>query len=696
MRSGRRLGWALAASTLAISLAGCVSMQDSGPPGTLEASSSGTTQDAANIAPIPALPGPNLKQPDQLISAFLSVSASYSTYPDIVKAYLTPQEAKVWNPQWSATVFGSFQVSQLPQPKKQQTAGKQATVTVQGQVQSTFSGTGQYLSAAQTSTPSSCARDELSNACERFTLVQVDGQWRISSLPARLLLDENDFSRVYQPQDLYYLDPTHTVLVPDTVFVPLGTPAQQTLTTLVCTLLPAGGCSSGLAPGVEPAAANQTWLTSAGATQTGSPQGTKLLAPVTVQSGIATVNLGGAIAQPSAQKAIPLIMAQLTWTLIGSSSGSVTAVALEINGTPELSHTNSTYKQFLPYPASQRVFTYVDGGVARSVCGASPANFSGPGAPVFGSNGVPVLASCGGASASPSPSATSSTGQQRSAGKQPPGTASAQPVSMVAASPDGGYLAGVSPSNNSVSIWTLKTPSAPVLKWSQSGQTVNSISWDRQHDLWIVTRDSSTQKDSVFMLSAMTGKVTLATFASSGNVLSLSVAPDGVRAALIVQNGSGAQQVQLAGIERAVCPTGTGSACKPPGSVDVALSQGPQLGGPSVIDAISLSWYDQDNLAVLNQDGAASDLLEVPVSGRSPSGPYTVSLPAASGSDTSSSSGVYAESIAAGNLANVLVVAMSDGQLLYSQPQYSTGFNNEVWRELGPGSAPAYGVSGNP
>jgi hypothetical protein len=148
----RRLGWAFAAIALVVSLAGCVSMQDSGPPGTLQVSPSGTTQDAANIGPIPASPPQNLS-PANLVLAFLEVSASYSTYPAIVKSYLTQQEAKAWNPQWSATVFSALPtVTQLPVAKKQ-AAAKQVTVTVQGQVQATFASTSRSRKAARRQAP---------------------------------------------------------------------------------------------------------------------------------------------------------------------------------------------------------------------------------------------------------------------------------------------------------------------------------------------------------------------------------------------------------------------------------------------------------------------------------------------------------------------------------------------------------------
>ena len=613
----RRLGWAFAAIALVVSLAGCVSMQDSGPPGTLQVSPSGTTQDAANIGPIPASPPQNLS-PANLVLAFLEVSASYSTYPAIVKSYLTQQEAKAWNPQWSATVFSALPtVTQLPVAKKQ-AAAKQVTVTVQGQVQATFSGSGQYLSVAQGSTPtSSCTRDEPSYTCEQFTVTESGGQWRIAKLPRYLLLDDSDFSRVYQPQDLYFFGPTYKVLVPDTVFVPLGTPASALLTTLVSSLIPQSQGTSGSAV----AAASQPWL-SIGTTVTSFPIGTKQLAPVTVLGNTATVDLGGTIAQASQQE-IQQVMDQLAWTFLASPSSlyTISTVDLDINGTQVATSSQTT--TYAPYPPKVGVFTYVVDGVAQSRCGSTLANFTGPGVPVFAANGTPALATCGGVGATPSPTATASTGQQTSGKSSPSSTAPANPLAATAASSDGQYLAGVSAGRGSLSIWSLGTRGGPQQKWSPQGQTISSISWDLQDDLWIVTHSNSTLTSSIYMVSAATGKATPVIY-GSGNVVSLSVAPDGVRAALIVQNQSGSQQVDLAGIYRGTCQV----SCRRPNFVIPELIQGPVLGGPGITDAISLAWYNQDNLYVIDKTQSTSALWQVPVSGRpprpswAPPGPY--------------------------------------------------------------------------
>src|SRR5699024_11767378 len=48
-----------------------------------------------------------------------------------------------------------------------------------------------------------------------FSLVQVDGQWRIDELPDGITLDSAQFRALFNTQPLYFYDPTYTYAVPD-------------------------------------------------------------------------------------------------------------------------------------------------------------------------------------------------------------------------------------------------------------------------------------------------------------------------------------------------------------------------------------------------------------------------------------------------------------------------------------------------
>jgi hypothetical protein len=220
------------------------------------------------------------------------------------------------------------------------------------------------------------------------------------------------------------------------------------------------------------------------------------------------------------------------------------------------------------------------------------------------------------------------------------------------------YVAGVSPGRNQVSIWRVGASGGPVAKWSGTG--ITSISWDQQQDLWITT-----SSDGVWVLSSTNWHEPVAVQDPFGGPVSaLSIAPDGVRVAAIV-NG----QLELAAITR-------NTSVEEGGKFNEQFVIGtPVPLGPSVTDAAAVAWYDQDDLMVIAGLVSGRVVEEVPVNGQASSQVTTFPVPPP---------GVYAESIAANTSANVLVVGLSNGQL-----EYSAGFNG-TWRPLAAGGEPAY------
>lgn len=69
-----------------------------------------------------------------------------------------------------------------------------------------------------------------------FTLVKVSGEWRISSAPSGLLLTNDDFKRAYRPFDLYFAAYQSAGLVADQVRVPID-PSEGLAKSLVHRLL---------------------------------------------------------------------------------------------------------------------------------------------------------------------------------------------------------------------------------------------------------------------------------------------------------------------------------------------------------------------------------------------------------------------------------------------------------------------------
>jgi hypothetical protein len=647
-----RLTWLGRAGLLAaavLSVAGCVSMPDNGPVGVFSASPQSTAQGGEDfIGSVPAGPGHGWT-PSQIVQGFIDASASYPTDSAIARQYLTSPAIKTWHPGWSVTVF-----SQVTVPPRADLSpvgrhgGQQAVVDVTGAVQATLNGTGQYVSAqGQTEQAGHYS----------FILIKVNGQWRISNPPGYRMLTGTEFPQFYKAQDLYFFDLSGRVLVPDSVFVPQGASSQVLVNNLVTALIQGS---------------KTTWLGTATATafpeaSSKFPKGTTILG-VAVYGATAVVNLGGAMAGASTQVR-EQVSAQLVWTLAGSaaSPSAIQSVELEVDGTPFRPSATpcgpiqgqspvqklAAYGCYDPYPPATASFYYVNGQQVWSRCGSESqvkVNSIGSVVPVFGPKGAAGGQQCARGSFVAPGSVT-----------QPPLQPRSWLASMAAVSPDGQYVAYVSPAGNAVYTGAVAGGAASFARSSArlTGPDITAISWDRGDDLWVV------QNGNVWMLPP-SGIKQFVHYQFAGYVTGLSVAPDGVRVVAIVQTGTGIE-LDLAAIDRSGPP--------PPGglrSASAHLFIGPvvQLGS-DIANPAALTWYDADNLIVLDASPTGRTLWEVPVDGQSATGPL-VTPPGT-------------VSITADGTANVLVAGLSDNQLAVS-----TSLEGP-WLDLGdPGENPTY------
>ncbi|GII75376.1 lipoprotein LpqB [Sphaerisporangium rufum] len=161
--------------------------------------------------------------PAEIVDGFLAAAAS----PDdpqrtVARRYLTGDADRTWSPFDGTTIYEGRTVSDgrgedLPQ----------AHVTLKGTVLGTLDGDGHYVLT------DASAGSELAKG---FTLVRVNGQWRISSAPSGLLLSEDDFKRGFRPFDVYFAAPRWAGLVADRVRVRVD-PAEGLAETLVRKLL---------------------------------------------------------------------------------------------------------------------------------------------------------------------------------------------------------------------------------------------------------------------------------------------------------------------------------------------------------------------------------------------------------------------------------------------------------------------------
>jgi hypothetical protein len=623
------------------SVAGCVGMPSNGPAVEFSAGPQNSAPEGNLVGVVPAGPQPG-EDPSQIVQGFLTASASYPS-DTVALEYLVSSAVRTWNPSFAVTVFNSLKVSDwVPAPKSGRNGVQQASVDVRGAVQTCFNGSGQYA-------PAQCP--DQSSGAWKARLVKVNGQWRITNPPDYRMLPSSAFSLFYKAQDLYFFaPPLDQVLVPDSVFVPLGATVSQLVANLVSALTQ------------DP---KTPWLE--GATETELPPGIKVQ-QVTTDGSTAIVNLGGNVAKAST-KQLQQFSAQLVWTLTGSppSPLNIQAVMLERNGQPwtpssapcpdgpkpGLQQTLTAYECFDPYPSSPISFYYVDRGQSWARCGAEAFGKQG-----FIGRVVPVIGRTGSFA---SPRCNETTRSVREGDTTLP---SIQPqtlpaVSRAAVSPDGRYLAIVTAGQGDLYVGSLSGPAASFSKTPRlTGGGVTALSWDRNDNLWVVS-------NGIIEMVPPTGKGAVSV-AFSGTVGDLSVAPDGVRIAFIAQPYGSRPEIFLAAIGG-----GAPNSVQPGTAGTHLFIRNFAPVGPNVSDPSSLAWYDADDLIVVGDAVTGKALWEVPVDGQQAQ-PLQVTPPGVT-------------SITASGTANVLVAGLSGNNLAVSP-----GLDGP-WNQLGElGTAPAY------
>jgi hypothetical protein len=468
------------------------------------------------------------------VEGFIAANASFASNPEVAREYLDPTAQKTWNPRWAVHIVSSYQVS-TPVSLPKQFAGSQPADQEPARVVVTTLRVGTLTETGQRVTSSGPPKQIFT-----FTLSRFGGQWRISHPPPTLLLTPDEFKRVYQPRNLYFLAGSGSgrTLVPDPVFVPDPDTTAQLVTGLATALLQNPG----------------GWL--GGAAATGFPAKSTLIG-VKINGLNAIVDLGGKAATAS-QKQQEQMAAQLAWTL-ASGPPSIQSVELEVNGHP------------LPIGGNQLQ-------LLGNYSGWMPASSVGSSLYYIGPDGsVRALSGIGSPGSGHLGTVTPVT--------PPAGT---PPLGSIAVAPDDRWIAGISATGRTVYAWDLAHRKAPLRKWPSSSGPCTSLSWDQQGDLWI------TAGGSVWLLPPGRDSATEVSLPGE-SVTSFQVAPDGVRAVMILSPGPA---VQLVAIDRSGTPS-----FGPPVTI-----------GSQITDPESLSWYDANDVIVL--DGSSGgQLWEVPLNG---------------------------------------------------------------------------------
>ena len=306
------------------------------------------------------------------------------------------------------------------------------------------------------------------------------------------------------------------------------------------------------------------WLE--GAAATGFPRKSSLLG-LRINGPNATVNLGGKAATAKWRQQEQMA-AQLAWTL-GSGPAAIQSVEMQINGRPLLiGHRQlqllQSYASWMPAPSAGSSLYFIgSGGAVKALSGVGPPGSGQLGSvkPVTGAAGTPPV----------------------------------PPLGSIAVSPDGRWIAGISAGDRkTVYAWDLTHKDA-LREWRSSPGPCTSLSWDAQGDLWIAAGGS------VWLLPPGKDSAVPVSLSLPGPaVTSFQVAPDGVRAVMIANN----DQLQLVAIVR--------NGGQSLGQTVVPIGSG--IGEPE-----SLSWYDANNVIVLDGNSSGGQLWEVPLNGGAPS-----------------------------------------------------------------------------
>lgn len=592
----------LALLVAALAVAGCATAPSGGPP---RQAPGGSNQVQAYVQQLPA-PGPTSRWTEtEVVLGFVHASASYAFDPAAAEQYLLPQVRKQWHPgQEPVAVVGAPTPPELKIFPEIPGASQSPLVTVKfsGQHLATLSQTGQYQYAPGQS----------QNASYSFTLARSNGVWLIQSLPKQLLLTESDFEDVYQPRNLFFFEPpgagqAPSVLVPDPVYAPLVN-SNSALNTDLAT-----GLVNGLLKG------QGGWLS--GATVSAFPRGTTLLKKVTITGKTAQVDLGGAAAH--AQPITVLSMAAQLQATLGDGEYSL--------------------------PLASRLKLYIDN-TLQSV----PASIGL----------VPSVASVA-AGQLLLVTGTGSVGQLQAVPKpgikvQPrlgPAQIGQVNVTAVAASPDQQrpvqQFAVAVPESGGCAVEVRSGNSSQYQPYLLPGSTrpCTSLSYDADGNLWAAAGSGAwfmqpNRSPVPVDLSALAG-----TLPAGSQILALRMAPDAVRAALLVRTSSGKSTGNRLLLAAVRLRGGT-----------AALGQ-PVTVGAGLSNPLAISWYDAYHLAVL----AAGGIYDVPLTGgagqQPGAAPYlfgpayqgAVSL-TTDGSEFvvgTSSGGVFAASVSAPNWAQV-------------------------------------------
>lgn len=278
--------FAVALTAVALLASGCSSVPDSGPVQRVDLAAPDAQEEVIPYNPGAPRAGAS---PGEIVDGFLDAMKATPMSTAYARRYLTKDAAMNWAPAGRTLVYGELGSH----------VGSSPRVSVELEDAGWLDERGVWrggLAASQ--------------AILDFELTRTEGEWRISSAPDALVVEEDWFLTHFARSNLYYVEPTGRTLVPEPIFAPKGT---SYATTLVSSLLSGPGEEErGVIRSALPATADE-------------PRS------VDVRDGVAEVDLAGDLGDHSSED-LQLMGAQLAWTL--RQDASVERIRLTIDGEP--------------------------------------------------------------------------------------------------------------------------------------------------------------------------------------------------------------------------------------------------------------------------------------------------------------------------------------------------------------------------
>lgn len=145
------------------------------------------------------VPEPQEDQPaDLLLRDFISASAHPTGSYGAAKKFLTEESAGKWQTNAPVVVLERIDVASAASENPEE-----LHFNIRGNIVGNLAEGGEF-------TP------EFSAFESTYSLIRVDGQWRINSLPNVVVIERSDFNSNFSPRQLYFLNPAGNALVPDT------------------------------------------------------------------------------------------------------------------------------------------------------------------------------------------------------------------------------------------------------------------------------------------------------------------------------------------------------------------------------------------------------------------------------------------------------------------------------------------------